>query len=91
MVVTLTIRDVPDEIRDTLARAARDRGQSLQAYLMSLLSQQAAFSRNAQVLSEIANDLATRGGAGPDAPDAATLIEQDRPASHTGKRRRRSA
>ncbi len=74
----LTIRDVPEEIRDLLAEEARRRGQSLQAYLLSVLRRQSAFSRNRQLLREIEEDLEADGGAGPDAPDAAELLAQAR-------------
>ena len=33
----ITIRRVPDEVRNTLKSRAADRGQSLQAYLLDLL------------------------------------------------------
>ena len=35
--VAVTIRDVPDEVRDQLAARAASRGQSLQEYLRLLL------------------------------------------------------
>jgi hypothetical protein len=75
----LTIRDVPDDVKEALARDARESGQSLQAFLLGVLQRQAAFSRNRQLLSEIERDLAEGGGANDDAPDAATLLEQARP------------
>ena len=74
----LTIRDVPEEVRDALAREARDRGQSLQAYLLGVLNRQAAYARNRQLLGEIERDLEAGGGAGADAPDAAELLAQAR-------------
>ncbi len=78
VMAVVTIRDVPDGVRDALARDARERGQSLQAYLLGVLNRQAAFSRNRLLLDEIERDLAAGGGAGADAPDAATLLEQAR-------------
>ncbi|MDA3648089.1 hypothetical protein LZ318_22165 [Saccharopolyspora indica] len=75
----LTIRDVPEDVKEALARDARESGQSLQAFLLGVLRRQAAFSRNRQLLSEIERDLAEGGGAGDDAPDAAALLEQARP------------
>lgn len=36
--VALQIRDVPEEVRDRLAALARERGQSLQAYLLDIVS-----------------------------------------------------
>lgn len=91
MTVTLTVRDVPDDVRDALTRAARLRGQSLQSFLLSVLHQQAAFSRNAQLLSEVADDLAVGGGAQADAPDAAALLEQARPDPTGGSKSRRGS
>jgi antitoxin FitA len=78
MSVVLTIREVPEEVRDLLARDAREQGQSLQAFLLSVLRRQAAFSRNRQLLSEVEEDLRVGGGAGADAPDAAELLAQAR-------------
>lgn len=74
----VTIRDVPDDVRDALARDARERGQSLQAFLLSVLDRQVAFSRNRQALAEIERDLSAGGGAGGDAPDTADLLRQAR-------------
>ena len=70
----VTIRDVPEEVRDLLSRDARERGQSLQAFLLHLLNRQADFSRNRRIIVEIERDLHTGGGAGPDAPDVADLL-----------------
>ena len=78
MTVTLTIRDVPEQVRDALARDARERGQSLQAFLLSVLRRQASFSGNRQLLAEIEKDLAASGGAGDDAPDAADVLARAR-------------
>lgn len=75
---TLTIRDVPDDVKDALARSARERGQSLQALLLSVLQRQARFEHNRELLIEIERDLAAGGGAGADAPDAAEMLERGR-------------
>jgi len=65
-------------VKDALARAARERRQSLQSYLLGVLHRQAAFARNWQLLDEIERDLATGGGAGANAPDAADVLAQAR-------------
>ncbi|GAA4856580.1 FitA-like ribbon-helix-helix domain-containing protein [Saccharopolyspora cebuensis] len=52
--VALQIRDVPEEVRDTLVDRARARGQSLQAYLLSLVEAEARRSENHAVLSRFA-------------------------------------
>lgn len=41
MSVAIQIRDVPDDVRDHLAAQAGRRGQSLQAYLLSVLTREA--------------------------------------------------
>lgn len=50
-VVALQIRDVPEEVRDALVTQARQRGQSLQAYLLELVRQQAQRGTNAALLN----------------------------------------
>lgn len=49
--VALQIRDVPDDVRDALFERARARGQSLQAFLLSLVEAEARRSRNQAVLA----------------------------------------
>lgn len=88
MATVITVRDVPNEVRDVLAEQARERGQSLQAYLLSLLRRQAAFSRNRQLLAEIESELSDGRGAGSDAPDAADVLTQER--ADRGRRSGRS-
>lgn len=78
MATVVTVREVPDEVRDLLAQQARERGQSLQAYLLAVLRRQAAFSRNRQLLAEIESEMGSGGGAGPDAPDAADILVRER-------------
>jgi antitoxin FitA len=51
--VTLQIRDVPEDIRDILAERARQNGQSLQAFLLSLVIREASISQNLGLLSEM--------------------------------------
>lgn len=45
----MAVRNVPDEVRALLARAAKRSGQSLQGYLLSVLEREARFSRNAEL------------------------------------------
>lgn len=49
--VAIQIRDVPDEVRDALVAQADARGQSLQRYLLGIVSAQARRSRNVELLS----------------------------------------
>ncbi|WP_351232677.1 hypothetical protein [Streptomyces sp. NPDC002133] len=48
--VALQIRDVPDEVRDILADRAQQLGQSLQAYLLSLVTAEAERANNLALL-----------------------------------------
>lgn len=50
MSVALQVRGVPEEVRDALASAATARGQSLQAYLLDIVTREAAFQHNRQLL-----------------------------------------
>ena len=59
--VALQIRDVPDDVRDVLAARARENGQSLQAFLLSLVLREASFARNLDLIKEIESWTETRG------------------------------
>lgn len=48
--VALQIRDVPDDVRQALAEQAAARGQSLQAFLLTLVTDEARRSSNMAVL-----------------------------------------
>ena len=48
--VALQIRNVPEAVRDALVERARSRGQSLQAFLLSVVEDEADRSRNLDVL-----------------------------------------
>lgn len=48
--VALQIRDVPDDVRRALADLAASRGQSLQAYLLGLVTAEARRSANLALL-----------------------------------------
>jgi hypothetical protein len=52
--VALQIRDVPKDVRDALAAQARARGQSLQGYLLALITEEARRSRNPALLTRFA-------------------------------------
>lgn len=84
MSAVVTIRNVPDDVRQLLAGQAQERGQSLQSFLLGILARQAAFSRNQQLLADIERDLSGGGGAGADAPDAARLIDEARAEGKSG-------
>lgn len=64
MSVALQIRDVPDDIRDLLAEQARSRGQSLQAYLLDVVTREARLGSKADMFfrtSDIRIDLEKSG------------------------------
>lgn len=52
--VALQIRNVPDEVRRTLAERAAGRGQSLQAFLLQLVTDEASRSANVALLAGFA-------------------------------------
>lgn len=90
MSVAVTIRDVPEDVRDALGQYARQQGQSLQGFLLGLLTRQARFAQNQAILAAVGRELSAGGGgagAGAEAPDAADVLaaaraERDgRPAS----------
>jgi plasmid stability protein len=51
MSVAITVRDVPDEVRDELAARAARAGQSLQEYLRTMLVQSAQRAPVADVIA----------------------------------------
>lgn len=52
--VALQIRDVPDDVRRALVARARARGQSLQAFLLWLVEEEARRGRNLALLDRFA-------------------------------------
>ena len=83
MPTVLTVSDVPDEVRDLLARQARERGQSLQGFLLTVLNRQADFGRNRQLLAEISQEL--DGDSDQDLPDAAGGLARVRAEREAGR------
>ena len=53
VMVSIQVRDVPEQVRDTLAEVARSRGQSMQAYLLALLEEDARRARNVMLLRQV--------------------------------------
>ncbi|WP_322753780.1 MULTISPECIES: hypothetical protein [unclassified Frankia] len=79
MPVAVTIREVPEDVRDALGAYARQQGQSLQGFLLGLLTRQARFARNQGILAAVERELATGDGADAAAPDAAQVLATARP------------
>lgn len=50
---TITIRDVPEEIRDKLAGRAAREGRSMQSYLLDLLSATATTPTQSEVIDRV--------------------------------------
>jgi antitoxin FitA len=61
MSVSVTIRDVPDEVRDELAARAARAGQSLQEYLRSMLVESAGRPPLSDVLARARRRVETTG------------------------------
>lgn len=55
----MQIRDVPDEVRDVLAQRAKDRGQSLNAYLRDVILREASFARNRALIDRVVTERGT--------------------------------
>ena len=73
--VAIQIRDVPEELRDTLAAAAQERDLSLQLFLMEVLEREGRRARNVAAVREWSRDpLATEASG----IDAAELIRHGR-------------
>lgn len=89
MAVAITIRDVPEDVRDALGQYARQQGQSLQAFLLGVLTRQARFARNRTLLIAVEDELSLGGGAGQDAPNAAEVLAAARGERVEGRTRRR--
>lgn len=51
--VSVQIRDIPEQVRDTLADVARSRGQSMQTYLRNLLEEDARRAGNIAMLQQL--------------------------------------
>jgi antitoxin FitA len=77
MAVSVTIRDVPDDVRDELAARAARAGQSLQEYLRLMLVESASRPLLADVLAR-ARQRVDRTGAQVDAQAILNALEADR-------------
>jgi antitoxin FitA len=51
--VNIQVREVPEQVRDTLAEVARSQGKSMQAYLLALLEEDARQARNVMLLRRV--------------------------------------
>ncbi len=62
MVVQITIRNIPEEVRDTLAVRAAQQRQSMQGFLLSELERMASRPSVSEVLRDVRERKAARGG-----------------------------
>jgi antitoxin FitA len=77
MAVAITVRDVPDEVRDELAARAARAGQSLQEYLRGMLMESVAKPPVADVIAR-ARARVTTTGSRVDAKDILDARDADR-------------
>jgi hypothetical protein len=75
--VALQIRDVPDDVRQTLAEQASRRGQSLQSFLLTLVTDEARRSANVAILTRFAD---RNDGSALSSVDMTHMIDQARAA-----------
>lgn len=73
--VALQIRDVPDDVRHSLAELAAARGQSLQSYLLTLVTEEARRATNLALLSRFE---ARQDGSRLSARDAVAALAEER-------------
>ncbi|MDR1078162.1 MAG: hypothetical protein LBL55_05825 [Propionibacteriaceae bacterium] len=50
MAIALQIRNVPDDVRAVIAQTAKQRGQSIQTYLLQIVTDEARRAKNVELL-----------------------------------------
>lgn len=75
---TIQIRDVPEDVHRTYRRRAVEAGMSLQEFLLSELVEGARSRTPAEVVEEIEQEIARRGGQGFSRASSAPFIRNDR-------------
>lgn len=73
--VALQIRDVPDDVRESLADLAAARGQSMQAFLLALVTDEARRSTNLALLDRFED---RRDGSQLTASDIVHVVDHER-------------
>ncbi len=61
MATTITIRNVPEPVRDTLAARAAEAGQSLQEYMLAQATKLASRPTNAEIVERMRSRVAATG------------------------------
>jgi uncharacterized protein (DUF1778 family) len=73
--VAVQIRDVPDDVRQTLAQVAAARGQSLQSFLLQLLRDEARRADNLSLLERFSYQ---HGGSRLSIPESRAALDDAR-------------
>jgi len=77
MASTITIRNVPQSVRDTLAARAAEAGQSLQEYMLGHATQLARRPTNAEIVERMRRRVAATGSDVSSA-DVAQIVRAER-------------
>jgi antitoxin FitA len=75
----IQIRDVPEDVYETIRRRARQAGQSIQAYMLARTVEMGRRRTPAEVTAELRADLATRPPLTVDIDEVLADIDSDRP------------
>lgn len=76
---TIQVRDIPDDVHERLAAAAKRAGQSLQAYMRCLvLDVDATRQRKAEAIRRMEEHLERDGGAGLPAEEIVAAVHAER-------------
>lgn len=75
----IQIRDVPEDVYETIRRRARRAGQSIQSYMLAQAVEHARRPTPAEVLAQLETDLAGRPQLALDAELVLSDIAADRP------------
>lgn len=77
MATTITIRNVPQAVRDTLAARAAEAGQSLQEYMLGHAAQLARRPTNAEILERMRQRV-TATGSSVTSADVVAMVRAER-------------
>jgi plasmid stability protein len=76
--MTITLKNVPDEVYRTLKRAAKEQGRSLNAQIIHTLEAEAALLERRRKLPELIKELDQFAKSLPPMEDSTPLIRQER-------------
>ena len=75
----IQIRDVPEDVYETIRRRAREAGQSIQAYMLERITELGRRRTPAEVTAQLRADLASRPPLEIDVDQIIADIDRDRP------------